>query len=891
MADNTVNPEEFSKARDSAQGLAADMRDILFESRDLTDEVKKITKAIYGVSETAAQINASFKTMSRLEREIGAGIESIFDGSRKILHVEKDQLKFIKERKKLTQELKTLTGDSSTTRRLADEAAIMKKMESQSSILQQHSLQKIKDTGTSIALQRKELDAKLEEGNLSKKQLDSQLKKRSVLDEKEIQYKEDKLNLENKMLDNLSEEDKISLGKIKSEEDLIKILKQKIKSSDDVSKNLDKQLKILEKGETQLKKGLQGTADILKKIGLTNVAAPLEAAAEGARKAAIEGKDLKEQFRAAAFSAQKLVGEMVLLAMLSSGLKFDEQITNVARDFGLSHKEASKLRYQMSEIAADSGRVSIQSADIEKSIHNLAKQWGTVGNNLRDDVVSEMAVLGKLTNMSAESQGNFARFANISGKSARVITLETRRAVVNAEQEMGLRVNINEVLDEAGKINGQISAQLGGNVTKIASAITVAKQFGMTLQGVAQAGAALLNFESSISDELEAELLLGKQINLEKARLYALTGDYEGLTKEINANIGDFGDFTKMNVLQQNALAKSVGMTADGLSDVLLKNENIEELAQQARDAGDDDLAKQLERRSNQEKFTDSMDKLKGIFNDIVGGPMGEMLNVIGAIAQGVATVFNGIYGILTLGGLVSDKFVGWLLTLGLMYKAFKMIQGSLFIQQGIVATKLALQGATTAAAVTERGVRLATTPIMARNNGLSLIGLARQVATAAAAGVEMIAKMASGFGPLAPIGAGIAIGVLAASVAAAAAIASGMVSVGDAMDDGKGGFQFSPSVGGIFETDQADQVAIGPTVVDDLNKGMTTISSPTTSQPSIDMSETNNLLNIVASGIDVLVKQPKYESTFSQGNENLSMRAKTVTNQGIIGGGGWSNA
>ena len=83
MAETPINPEEFDQARDAAQGLAADMRDILFESRDLTDEVKKLTKAIYGVSETASQINTSFKTMSRLEREIGAGIDKIFDGSRK----------------------------------------------------------------------------------------------------------------------------------------------------------------------------------------------------------------------------------------------------------------------------------------------------------------------------------------------------------------------------------------------------------------------------------------------------------------------------------------------------------------------------------------------------------------------------------------------------------------------------------------------------------------------------------------------------------------------------------------------------------------------------------------------------------------------------------------
>ena len=95
----------------------------------------------------------------------------------------------------------------------------------------------------------------------------------------------------------------------------------------------------------------------------------------------------------------------------------------------------------------------------------------------------------------------------------------------------------------------------------------------MELQEVAAAGRSLLNFEESISNELNAELLLGKQINLERARLAALTGDYEELTREINKNIGDFGDFTQMNVLQQESLAKAVGMQADQLADILFKQE------------------------------------------------------------------------------------------------------------------------------------------------------------------------------------------------------------------------------------------------------------------------------------------------------------------------------
>ncbi len=42
-----------------------------------------------------------------------------------------------------------------------------------------------------------------------------------------------------------------------------------------------------------------------------------------------------------------------------------------------------------------------------------------------------------------------------------------------------------------------------------------------------QTGESLLNFETSIENELKAELITGKQLNLERARAAALTGDFQ----------------------------------------------------------------------------------------------------------------------------------------------------------------------------------------------------------------------------------------------------------------------------------------------------------------------------------------------------------------------------
>ena len=284
-----------------------------------------------------------------------------------------------------------------------------------------------------------------------------------------------------------------------------------------------------------------------------------------------------------------------------------------SKALGVSQDEVMALRDGFMDIEDGANNSAINVISLQKSFMSLNETFGTAASVIRDDIVLETTKLIRLTDMSAGSAANFAKFANISGKNMSVITKEARAAVVAGEQEIGVRLNINKVLDEAGKITGVISAQLGGNPAKIAKSVAVAKQFGMELEKVAASGRQLLDFQSNIEAELEAELLLGRQINLERARLAALTGDYETLTKEINKNVGDFSDFSKLNVLQQEALAKSVGMTADALADQLLSKANLAELAQEARENDDLELAKTLEAQDLAQKFANIQERIQGI--------------------------------------------------------------------------------------------------------------------------------------------------------------------------------------------------------------------------------------------------------------------------------------
>jgi hypothetical protein len=74
---------------------------------------------------------------------------------------------------------------------------------------------------------------------------------------------------------------------------------------------------------------------------------------------------------------------------------------------------------------------------------------------------------------------------------------------------------------------------------------------------------------------MEAQLMLGKNINLSKAREAALAGDTETLTKEIGKQEAIFQAFRSGNVLQQQAAAKALGMSREELAGMVHQQELV----------------------------------------------------------------------------------------------------------------------------------------------------------------------------------------------------------------------------------------------------------------------------------------------------------------------------
>jgi hypothetical protein len=246
-----------------------------------------------------------------------------------------------------------------------------------------------------------------------------------------------------------------------------------------------------------------------------------------------------------------------------------------------------------------------------------------------------------------------------------------------------------------------------------------AQKFGINLEQAESMASKLLDFESSIEAELSAELLTGKNLNFEKARQLSLEGDIAGAAEEVLKQVKGTEEFNKMNVIQQEALANAVGMTRQGLADSLIEREALaamagdeeqtalerynqllaegktrEELSQMLGE----DAADQLEQQSAQEKFNNSVEKLKEIFVQVMD-VLAPVFEVFSSIAEVVLPAINFLLQPFIDGiKWISQYAEEILITFGSIYAVLKLLT----VTEGILLT---IQASKVASKTTELGL------------------------------------------------------------------------------------------------------------------------------------------------------------------------------------------
>jgi hypothetical protein len=111
------------------------------------------------------------------------------------------------------------------------------------------------------------------------------------------------------------------------------------------------------------------------------------------------------------------------------------------------------------------------------------------------------------------------------------------------------------------------------------AAAKYAASIGVDL-GVAESMAdKLLDWESSIAAEMEASMILGRSINLDKARQLAYDGKIKEMLVEAKIQAGGEAEFAKMTAIQRESLGDALGLNASQMAEFVKEQDIASESA------------------------------------------------------------------------------------------------------------------------------------------------------------------------------------------------------------------------------------------------------------------------------------------------------------------------
>jgi hypothetical protein len=389
---------------------------------------------------------------------------------------------------------------------------------------------------------------------------------------------------------------------------------------------------------------------------------------------------------------------MAFTQLLAALQKSDKEAGEMAKGMNMTYSEALNTRQELGNMAALSGDAALNTKGLQETYMAIGQSLGSNAKLNEKDLITAT----KLREQAGYTNEQLVELNKLSAVNGKSIEQNTKEILGGAEayaSRKGLVLNEKQILDDVAKSSASLKLSLGGSADALAKSAVQARAVGVNLEMAASMADQLLQFESSIENELSAELLTGKDLNFERARTLALNNDIAGAAEEIANQVGTSADFAKMNAIQQEAIAKAAGMTKDQLAQSLMDREALTKLSGvEGKDAkekfdnlvkqvgmeeakkrlGNEQLANQFAQQSVQERFNQTVEKLQEIFVNVAGALMpildifSEIFGVISSIISsttGLATVLGG------LGGLMLTKLIPAFGKLGVLMR-FARMQG-----------------------------------------------------------------------------------------------------------------------------------------------------------------------------------------------------------------------
>jgi hypothetical protein len=397
----------------------------------------------------------------------------------------------------------------------------------------------------------------------------------------------------------------------------------------------------------------------------------------------------------------------IVTFLFNSLLKGSTGIAAFEKSLGVSYEQAYKLNTQLNFVGNNIFDAYINGEKLKKSFIDLSESMGFVADYGNEALVSMTNLTGKL-GMSNQEAAQLTTLSRMQSTNTEAVLDNIGRSVTAMNKQGKTTILLKDVMKEVATVSKATAISLGSNPVKIAEAVVAAKQLGTTLKQMESTADSLLNFETSIEDELKAELLTGKELNLERARAAALANDMKTLSEEIGKNEEIIGAFASGNRVAQEATAKALGMSREDLASMVYQQEAMKIGAEGVRAKYGEQAYEALKAQNAQEKFANSVEKLKSAFSSIVQifSPLIDLLATVSEFIANITSSWVGMSAIIIgLTVVYLPKMIAGFTNMGKDIAGMAKNFTSMFSKEGPASTITSSRGLTLTKKATDGGV------------------------------------------------------------------------------------------------------------------------------------------------------------------------------------------
>jgi hypothetical protein len=212
----------------------------------------------------------------------------------------------------------------------------------------------------------------------------------------------------------------------------------------------------------------------------------------------------------------------------------------------------------------------------EEAVGAVTEFGARIGNvnKISNGLAFDLGLLPTHLGVSGDEAGKLVnQFGNLQGKSNQV-ALNTLEATSQLAAANGvIPSQVMKDLATNTELAATYASGFGDNISK--AAIDAAR-LGVDLQTVGKISDGLLDYQTSVAAEMEASVLLGKNLNLQKARELAYADDIDGAMRAALDAAGGIDAFNRMDVFQKKAVAAAIGVSVGELKQMTTNMEEAQ---------------------------------------------------------------------------------------------------------------------------------------------------------------------------------------------------------------------------------------------------------------------------------------------------------------------------